>query len=218
MNQKGEQKQLWDGTYSSQTDFFGIEASEIASRSIALFRKHSCNKILELGCGQGRDTWYLVRAGFRVCALDYSETGICQMKEKSEIQGLNCELQVHDALDPLPFPDEDLDAIYSHMFFTMHFTMDELEKMMQECLRVLRPGGLHVYSVRNTNDPHYGKFTPVGEDAWQNPLGFAVRFFSEEKIRALSKGYEIVSIREFQDGSPPFTKTLYEVVLQKPQW
>lgn len=218
MNHKKEQKKLWNDRYSSQTDYFGIEASNIASRSIDLFQEYSCHKILELGCGQGRDTWYLVRAGFRVFGLDYSETSICQMKEKSEEHGLNCELQVHDALEPLPFRNEDLDAVFSHMFFTMPFTMEELQKMMKECLRILRPGGLLVYSVRNTHDQYYAKFTHVSDDIWENPLGFKVHFFSEDKIRTLAEGFEIVSIREFEEGPQPLTKTLYEVVLQKPQW
>ena len=89
MNHNKEQKKLWDSKYSSQTDFFGIEASDIASQSIDLFNEHSVHKVLELGCGQGRDTWYMVRAGFRVFGLDYSEVGIHQMKEKSEEHGLN---------------------------------------------------------------------------------------------------------------------------------
>jgi hypothetical protein len=52
---------------------------------------------------------------------------------------------------------------------------------------------------------------------WQNPLGFVVHFFTEEKIRRLSSGYDVVSIKEFEDRSPPFVKKLYEVVLRKPR-
>jgi hypothetical protein len=83
-------------------------------------------------------------------------------------------------------------------------------------LRVLRPGGINIYSVRNHKDRHYGKFTPRGEDTWENPLGFVVHFLSEDNVRELADGYEILSIKEFIDGSPPFDKTLYEVVMQKP--
>ena len=125
-------------------------------------------------------------------------------------------VRVHDARDTLPFPDASFDAVYSHMFFTMEFTEEELAMMLQECLRVLRPGGLNIYSVRNDHDPDYGQFVPRGKDMWQNPLGFVVHFFTEEKVRRLSVGYEVVTIREFEDPSPPFTKKLYEVVLRKP--
>jgi hypothetical protein len=42
-----------------------------------------------------------------------------------------------------------------------------------------------------------------------------VHYFSEDKIRRLAEGYDIVHIREFDDTSPPFTKKLYEVLLRK---
>jgi hypothetical protein len=71
--------------------------------------------------------------------------------------------------------------------------------------------------VRNDHDPHYGKFVPRGNETWEDPLGFVVHFFTKEKIRRLSTGYEIVSIREFEDPSPPFTKKHYDFILRKPE-
>lgn len=210
------QREIWDKNYANNPDFFGVDASEIAVNAIGIFRDYGLRKVLELGCGQGRDTWHLANAGFQVCALDYSETGICQMQERGKEMGVECRLVVHDALRPLPFPDGHFDAVFSHMFFTMQFSMDDLHYIMKECLRVLRPGGINIYSVRNHKDRHYGKFTPRGEDTWENPLGFVVHFLSEDNVRELADGYEILSIKEFIDGSPPFDKTLYEVVMQKP--
>ncbi len=74
-----------------------------------------------------------------------------------------------------------------------------------------------MYSVRNVADPHFGKGRHFGEDMWQNPLGFVVHFFDEEKVRRLAAGYDILWIKEFDDPTPPFTKKLFEVALQKPR-
>ena len=211
------QKDQWDTTYANGKDFFGIEPSELAMNALLTFRDRGTRTILELGCGQGRDTWYFVNQGFDVTALDYSEKGICQMQDRARESGAKVVLQVHDARKPLPFPDSSFDAIYSHMLFTMEFSEQELSFMMGECLRVLKPNGLNVYSVRNDHDPHYGKFTPRGKDMWENPLGFVVHFFSKDKIRRLAIGYDVLRIREFEDSSPPFVKKLYEVVLNKPE-
>ncbi|NBK26294.1 MAG: class I SAM-dependent methyltransferase [Spirochaetia bacterium] len=216
MDLPDKQQSLWNGSYASNPDFFGSEPSELAKSSIAIFKQRGSKTVLELGCGQGRDTWYLIEAGLDVTALDYSEAGICQMRKRAEELGVECRLEVHDALQALPFPDNHFDAVYSHMFFTMRFDMDQLQFMFKECLRVLRPGGIHVYSVRNYNDMHYGKFEPRGEDTWENPLGFVVHFFSEEKVRSLADGYHVIDIKEFVEGAPPFNKTLFEVVLAKP--
>lgn len=219
MHAQGEkdQKRQWDETYT-QREFFGSEPSELGVRALDIFRAKGTRKVLELGCGQGRDTWLFLRNGLEVTALDYSETGICYMRDRAKEKGLDAGivLQVHDARKGMPFPDASFDAVFSHMFFTMQMTEREIALIMRECLRVLRPGGLNIFSVRNFHDPHFGKFVHLGEDMYQNPMGFVVHFFDEDKVRRVSEGFVLERIREFDDTSPPFVKKLFEVVLRKP--
>ncbi len=217
MSEDNEQQARWDKAYTEREDFFGKLPSELAVNTLGIMRSAGVKKVLELGCGQGRDTWFFAHNGCEVIALDYSESGICQMRKRAQDLGAKVTVRVHDARQPLPFPDASFDAVYSHMFFTMELTEEEVSRIMAECLRVLRPGGLNIYSVRNDHDPHYGKFIPRGKDMWENPLGFVVHFFTEDKIRALATGYEVVSIREFEDLTSPTIKKLYEVVLRKPE-
>lgn len=217
MTERGQQQSHWDSTYAGTDDFFGKEPSELAVSALGTLKDNGAKDVLELGCGQGRDSYFLCRNGFSVTALDYSETGVCQMKERAAASGVGMNLLVHDAREPLPFPDGSFDAVFSHMFFTMELSEDEVARILEECRRVLRPGGLNIYSVRNDHDPHYGKFEQRGKDMWRNPMGFVVHFFGEETIRRLSTGYDLLWIKEFDDPSPPFTKKLYEVVLRKPR-
>ena len=215
---EGEQRKQWNSTYSSKPNFFGAEPSDLAFRAVDIFRKNGCRKVLELGCGQGRDTCLFAKEGFQVIALDYSESGICQMRERTKEMCLdkNVECVCQDLRAGIPLPDGSVDAVYSHMLLTMELWEKDIQFILDECRRVLRPGGLNLYSVRNDHDPHFGKGPHKGEDMWQNPIGFVVHFFSEDKIKRLSRGYEIVHVREFDDPSPPFTKKLYEVLLRKP--
>ncbi len=81
---EGEQRKQWNSTYSNKPDFFGAEPSDLAVRAADIFKRNNCRKVLELGCGQGRDTCLFAKEGFQVIALDYSESGICQMKEKAK--------------------------------------------------------------------------------------------------------------------------------------
>jgi SAM-dependent methyltransferase len=219
MQEETNQQKQWDKTYAGAQDFFGREPSELAVSALPTLKEHKVRTVLELGCGQGRDTWFFAKNGLEVTALDYSELGICQMRErakKEELDGV-VTATVHDARDPLPFNDGAFDAVYSHMFITMEFSEAEIAKMLAECRRVLRPGGINIYSVRNDHDPHYGKFVPKGKDMWQNPMGFVVHFFTEDKIRRLAGGYDLLWTKEFEDHSPPFVKKLYEVALEKPR-
>jgi ubiquinone/menaquinone biosynthesis C-methylase UbiE len=213
-----DQQKHWDLTYKQMIDFFGLEPSELGHSALRVFKANDIKRVLELGSGQGRDTWLFLKNHLNVIAMDYSETAILQMEERAKKIGVDrqLELKVHDARWGIPLPDNSVDAIYSHMFFTMEIKEKELEHIFKECLRVLRPGGLNIYSVRNDRDPHFKQGVHRGEDMWQNPMGFVVHFFSEEKVHRFAMGYDLLWIREFDDTSPPFTKKLYEVVMRKP--
>ncbi|OPX59460.1 MAG: hypothetical protein A4E30_01261 [Methanomassiliicoccales archaeon PtaB.Bin215] len=215
---EGEQHKQWESTYSGKQDYFGARPSDLAYRAVVIFRENGCRKVLELGCGQGRDTCLFAKEGFQVTALDYSESGICQMRQKAKEMCMDGKVECvcQDLRAGIPLPDGSVDAVYSHMLFTMELWEREIQFLLDECRRVLRPGGFNLYSVRNDHDPHFQKGPHRGEDMWQNPVGFVVHYFSEEKIRRLAGGYELVHIREFDDPSPPITKKLYEVLLRKP--
>jgi SAM-dependent methyltransferase len=213
-----EQKERWDSMYTSKPDFFGSDPSDFGVRSAELFARSGIRSVLELGCGQGRDSLYLLSKGFDVTAMDYSSTGCGQLCGCATGRSLDTylKLTLADARKGLPYEDGAFDAVFSHMFFTMQFTENEIQFILDEVLRVLRPGGLNVYSVRNDHDDHFGKGRYMGEDMWENQLGLVVHFFSEEKIRHMSKGFEVLEIKETIEGSHPFTKILYEVTLRKP--
>lgn len=51
------------------------------------------------------------------------------------------EVQAHDILSGLPFPDNTLDAVY-HSHVLEHLTQDQGERMLRDCWRALKPGGV----------------------------------------------------------------------------
>jgi SAM-dependent methyltransferase len=110
------------------------------------------------------------------------------------------------------FEDNGFDACYSHMLFCMPLTTEELVRLSAEVLRVLKPGGLHVYTVRHTADPHYGTGILRGEDMYEVG-GFIVHFFDRAKVELLAKGYEMVGVDEFEEGGLP--RKLFRATLRK---
>ncbi|MGD0057442.1 MAG: class I SAM-dependent methyltransferase [Methanomassiliicoccales archaeon] len=212
------QKNHWEKTYRSNEDFFGHEPSEFGMEAMRTFVANGAKKILELGCGQGRDTLHFLRHGLDVTAYDYSETCVQQLIKKAKNLGFekNLTAEVTDLRNGIPLPKESVDAVFSHMFFTMHLTENELAYIFKECHRVLKHGGMNIYSVRNTRDPHYKKGKHHGEDLWESQAGFVVHFFSIEKVQRLAEGYDLLYTKEFDDPTPTYTRKLYEVVLIKP--
>jgi SAM-dependent methyltransferase len=208
------QRQYWQETLVRNPDMFGLSPSDPARVSAELFKKECKTRILELGGGQGRDTLFFAGNGFQITVLDYSDSAVKTIADKAQKLGLSGYITAlrHDVRESLPFDDETMDGCFSHMLYCMALTTSELEFLSQEVRRVLRPNGLHIYTVRHTKDPHYGKGIHRGEDMYE-VSGFIVHFFSRKKVERLAKGYEIVGIDEFEEGDLP--RKLFRVTLRK---
>ena len=57
VKRKTEQQSQWDGVFNKVPDFFGHGPSEFGRVSLEIFKKEGVRSVLELGCGQGRDTF-----------------------------------------------------------------------------------------------------------------------------------------------------------------
>ena len=160
--------------------------------------------VLELGAGQGRDSVHFARLGMDVHALDFAESGAEAIRAKAGNAAITGSLSaaVHDCCEPLPFADVSFDACYSHMLFCMALTTPQLERPGTEVHRVLRPGGLHVYTARTTADPDYGSGAAHGDDLFESG-GFVVHFFSRELVERLARGFTLLEVVEFEEGDLP---------------
>ncbi|HII02467.1 TPA: class I SAM-dependent methyltransferase [Methanosarcinaceae archaeon] len=209
------QQPHWENVFSNSSSRFGEEASYPARRAAERFKKEGKTKILELGGGQGRDSCFFAKEGFSVHVLDYTENGTRAIKEKAEESGLSGSVKAlrHDVRDHLPFEDETFDACYSHMLYCMALTIEELEFLCTEVKRVLKPGGVNIYTARHSGDAHYGTGTLRGEDMYEIKGGFIVQFFSREKVEHLAEGYESFEVEEFEEGDLP--RKLFMVTMRK---
>jgi SAM-dependent methyltransferase len=109
---------------------------------------------------------------------------------------------VHDCREPLPFADASFDACYSHMLYCMALTTPQLAQLGAEVHRVLRPGGLQVYTVRTTADPDYGRGAAHGADLYESN-GFIVHFFSRELVQRLARSFKLIEVAESDEGDLP---------------
>jgi SAM-dependent methyltransferase len=208
------QQEHWESMFTTHAEMFGTDPSYPARKAADTSREARATKILELGGGQGRDTLFFAREGFQVSVLDYSEEGIETITKKAQSLGLAQSIVTlqHDIRQPLPLEGGSFDGCFSHMLYCMALTTSELEFLSQEIHRVLKPGGLNLCTVRHTGDAHYRTGIHRGEDRWEGG-GFIVHFFSREKVEHLAKGYEIVSVEEFEEGDLP--RKLFLVTLSR---
>jgi SAM-dependent methyltransferase len=199
-----DQRRHWSTTYAAHPDMYGDDPSEAAVAAADAFSSAGVDSVLELGAGQGRDTLYLAGRGFHVHALDYVPEGVRAIEAKAAAAGLADRVSVglHDVRERLPLADDVVDASYSHMLLCMALTTPELERLVADVRRVVRPGGLVVYTARTTDDPHYGAGVAHGDDMYEHG-GFVVHFFDRALIDRLASGFALLEVTEFTEGDLP---------------
>lgn len=101
-------------------------------------------RVLDAGCGTGRNLPFFLRHGFDVRAIDADAEAVASVRRLAA--SLNPALppdQIkHGSLESLPWDDDSTDAVISSA--VLHFARDEetFSRMLQEMWRVLAPGGL----------------------------------------------------------------------------
>jgi len=209
-----QQSQYWEKNFLSKPGMFGLDPSEAAINTLKTFKKENIKKIVELGTGLGRDTLFFAKNSINVEALDYSPAAIKIINKKSLDHRLSdlISTQIFDVRKKLPFEDNSIEACFSHMLYCMALTTIELEYLNSEICRILKPGGFNIYTVRHTDDGDFKNGAHIGEDLYEND-GFIVHFFSEEKVRQIADGFNIINIEKFEEGS--FPRKLFRVILKK---
>jgi SAM-dependent methyltransferase len=101
-------------------------------------------RIVDAGCGTGRNLPYFLRRGFDVRAVDVDAMSVNAVRQLAA--SLNPALpldQIHcGPLDTLPWQDGSADAVICSA--VLHFASDEqaFAAMLEEMWRILAPGGL----------------------------------------------------------------------------
>jgi SAM-dependent methyltransferase len=102
-------------------------------------------EIMDLGCGSGRDSLYLIDRGFGVTAVDGS-------KEMCELASIHIG---QDILE-MQFSELDFDEVFDGIWACaslLHTTPDEFEDIFGKVIKCLKPGGVLYMSFK------YGEFT-----------------------------------------------------------
>jgi SAM-dependent methyltransferase len=91
-------------------------------------------RILDLGCGDGKLTQRIIEAGAIVTGIDAS----AEMVAAARARGVNAE---QGSAESLPYPGHAFDAVFSNA--ALHWVRGQ-DEMLSEVHRVLRPGGRFV--------------------------------------------------------------------------
>jgi len=115
------------------------------------------HRVLVLGCGGGQDAIALARRGAQVVGIDLSDEQIRFARKLAEEEGLEVPF-VQGNVEELPDVDaESQDIVVSSQTLTY---VEHADRCFAEVFRVLRPGGLLVFSVAHPLDACLGDHPP----------------------------------------------------------
>jgi SAM-dependent methyltransferase len=119
---------------------------------LARGRFDSRRRVLDVGCGAGRNLKYLLAHGYDCAALDADPRAIQSVRRDADAMGRSDVLDrlVVGAADALPWPDDAFDVVICSA--VLHFAEDHQHfgRMVTEMWRVLAPQGLFFARLAST--------------------------------------------------------------------
>jgi SAM-dependent methyltransferase len=147
--------------------------------------------VLEVGCGAGTDLMRFAKGGAIVTGVDVAASAVALARENFSQQGLQADLREADG-EHLPFDDGRFDLVYAHG--VVQYTTDG-QALVDECRRVLKPGGQAVFQVYNRISwlNALSKLMKVPLEHEGAPV---LRKYSAAEFRGLLRGFKDVRIVE----------------------
>jgi len=144
-------------------------------------------KVLDAGCGSGRNLKFLLRAGFDVWGVDESEEAI------AAVQRLAAELAREELprrfrverVESMSYDTDSMDVVISSAVLHFARDADHWLAMVREMWRVLAPGGLLFARLATTvGQP---RLRPLGDGCYVMPDGTTRFLVDHERLRDVTR-------------------------------
>jgi SAM-dependent methyltransferase len=139
--------------------------------------------VLDVGCGAGTDLARFAKGGAIVSGVDLSSSAIALAKQNFAQQGLAGDLREADG-EHLPFSEDSFDLVFAHG--VVQYTAND-KALVDECRRVLKPGGTAVFQVYN-------------RISWLNALSKVMKVPLEHEDAPVLKRYSAAELRALVAG------------------
>lgn len=153
------------------------------------FDGYKGRRVLDVGCGAGVDAARFAKGGAIVMGIDLAPSAVALARANFSQQGLAGEFQVANG-EALPFEDGLFDLVFAHG--VVQYTANP-QRLVDECRRVLTPGGLAIFQVYNRISwlNALSKLMKVNLEHEDAPV---LGRFSSGELQAMVRGFRDVRI------------------------
>ena len=188
---------FWEEAYQDENiTAFSSEANATLKEFEHFLDRQS--KIIEIGCGEGQNAFYLAKQGYcNVEAFDISEHGIAKLQRMCRKE--NIQLNAYTA-DLITYQfEQKYDMVMC--FGTLHFVSKaDWRAFINRAKENTNAGGIHIMQIFTDTVPASKDIAP-----------FAIGLAKDEEIKELYKDWEILQFKSytFEDEHPGVPKHLH---------
>lgn len=174
---------------------YQISLSDILKNSISVFNDKNYNKILDLGCGTGRNSLYFAQHGFEVFAADISEKSLETLKNKINRKDLSNVNIYNFGFEDILFENDFFDVVVCTSVLH-HARFEDIERGIKEIYRVIKPKGCLIFDMLSKEDSSFGLGEMVEENTFvgsrEGEEGIPHHYTDIEELKKLlEKFYEV---------------------------
>ena len=137
-------RSYYEAEYQKEAFFWGIQPSGMCLKILELMPPTRPLKLLDIGCGEGKDAVFFARCGYDVSAFDISPAGLEKLKQLAERARVSIRAFRANLWDYRL--EEDYDILYSSG--TLHYIKPDLSfEIMENYKSHVRPGGLVAFHI-----------------------------------------------------------------------
>ncbi|WP_194775124.1 class I SAM-dependent methyltransferase [Pararhodonellum marinum] len=155
-------------------------------------------KILDAGCGEGRNLIYFLNEGYQVFGIDQDPLAIQMVRLTAKsIQKSYDTLRFQRAkVEEIPFHDGAFDAVLSSAVLHFADSHDHFERMFEEMMRVLKTGGLLFLRMTTGFGGMEELALPLQNGIYQLPDGSDRYLLTQEILEKLLDFYRLKELEQ----------------------
>lgn len=223
MDGQNKHKDIWEREHSQQSSFAAMHTTKPSAPLpgfVEYIKQQGFNpsetRVLDLGCGKGRNSIYLASQGFHVIGIDFSEKALNDARQRSASYSSLIEYEQVDITKEWPFGTNYFDIIID-CNASIYIPDHERGVVITEAHRVLKPGGLYLfYGIAETKT--------ILPSAGSNPLAphpvFTEKHYTQQELMQTYAGFTVVSLQLIQASDrlkgEDVQNALWSMIVQKP--
>jgi 2-polyprenyl-3-methyl-5-hydroxy-6-metoxy-1,4-benzoquinol methylase len=158
-------------------------------------------QLLDVGCGEGADSAFFARKGFRVTAIDINEDNISRFRNYRSHEKISSLSILHRNVISYRYPRNRFDVIIC-LLVVCCMKRTHVERILTPLKQSVKPGGIIVMSSRNYLDPemkdylHTAKMIEPNTYRSKEDCCKFIYFIEKNRLREMFQDFRVLYYRE----------------------